>query len=1343
MADTELRPARKHRFLQWRMRFLLAVLLIAAFAPAPAVRASNQWFVSTSGSPSGDGSSTNPWDLNTALNQPAAVQPGDTIWLRGGVYHAPSNNGFSSILTGTAGNPITVRNYNNERVIIDGISDEYALAVRGSYSWFWGLEITDSTTNRVPDSCDAILGYSPHPSAFGVGVYGPSNKLINLVVHDTAQGFSAYNNSPDTEFTGNLSYYNGNLPYPSCPGGDRNHGHGMYLQNVTGLKIVNDNIIGDNADEGIQMYGGGGANVQGFRLNGNALYNTSSWPDQNFQFNVLIAGGAVRKDIQFNNNFSYFTPSRDFGVVSFGEYTDGQDMIVSNNTFVGGYTAVAVIKQAGPFTFTGNTVYTRPSSVKEIDLEPDTATGQTISSYTWDHNAYYGLNNFLYLQNRLFPSWQNATGFDANSTFSPNAPTGTSVSVRPNPYEAKRANIIVYNWDSLSAVDVDLSSILAQNDDYVVLDAQNFYGPPVAQGTYTGSTVSIPMIGLAKAEPHGFTTPAHTAPLFGTFIVMPASSMPVPVSVSVAPPGTVLKQNQSQQFTATVQNTSDHRVTWTISPAVGTISSSGFYTGSRGMTTAQTITITATSIADPSRSGSVTLALEPPIAVSVGPANWILGPNQTKQFIATVTSSDNTAVTWSINPVVGNIAADGTYTAPSSILAAQTLTITATSVADPTKSGSTTLTIQPVAVTIDPASVTLFAGETQQLTATVTGADNTAVTWTLDPPGTGTLSNTGLYTAPDPLSGASSVSVTATSISDISKSASASIALSLPLSPTFLQTIPDVTALSGQAVTLSVQATGGGLSYQWESQPPGGSSFSPISGATSSTYTTAPVTLADSGTQFHCIVTNSVGTATSNASNLIVILGVNYVGATTLGTLRNNFSGWVGTSLTVGPSQITVTSVGRMFAPGNTDAHIVKLVNADGTDIPGGSVSVPMLGGTPGTFMYNNLPSLVTLSPNTTYFLLSQEVSGGDQWYDQDTTVQTSGVADVTGPAYGAPYASFVSSNHMYGPLDLRYSAYLSVSPTGTNLYGGQSRQFNVTITGTSNNAVTWSVDPAVGSISSSGLYIAPATISSTQAISVTATSVADPSRSATAVVTLNPPIAVQVSPSAVSLTHDQTQQFAASVQNTPNPGVQWSIVPSVGSITATGLYTAPSSISSPQSITVLAISLADGTTAGSGVIGLAPPVPVILSPGSTSLGTSQTQQFTVNQPVTWSLNPNVGTISSGGLYTSPATIPSGQTITVTATSNADGTQHASSSITLVPPTPVSISQHPQNQTVLVGQPATFTVTAAGTQISYQWQSMPVGSRKLQSDRRCYFQQLYARLPRCVRSRDAVSMCRE
>ena len=55
------------------------------------------------------------------------------------------------------------------------------------------------------------------------------------------------------------------------------------------------------------------------------------------------------------------------------------------------------------------------------------------------------------------------------------------VYVRPNKYEPKRANITIFNWDLSNAVAVDLSGVLKVGDRYVVQDAQNFYGPAVAE----------------------------------------------------------------------------------------------------------------------------------------------------------------------------------------------------------------------------------------------------------------------------------------------------------------------------------------------------------------------------------------------------------------------------------------------------------------------------------------------------------------------------------------------------------------------------------------------------------------------------------------------------------------------------------------------------------------------------------------------------------------------------------------------------------------------------------------------------------------------------------------------
>src|SRR5438093_12446960 len=77
--------------------------------PAP------DFYVSPTGSPSGDGSFTNPWDLATALAGPAAVTPGSTIWLRGGLYtNAADPRGFASTLMGAPDAPIAVRQYPGE-----------------------------------------------------------------------------------------------------------------------------------------------------------------------------------------------------------------------------------------------------------------------------------------------------------------------------------------------------------------------------------------------------------------------------------------------------------------------------------------------------------------------------------------------------------------------------------------------------------------------------------------------------------------------------------------------------------------------------------------------------------------------------------------------------------------------------------------------------------------------------------------------------------------------------------------------------------------------------------------------------------------------------------------------------------------------------------------------------------------------------------------------------------------------------------------------------------------------------------------------------------------------------
>jgi len=267
------------------------------------------------------------------------------------------------------------------------------------------------------------------------------------------------------------------------------------------------------------------------------------------------------------------------------------------------------------------------------------------------------------------------------------------------------------------------------------------------------------------------------------------------------------------------------------------------------------------------------------------------------------------------------------------------------------------------------------------------------------------------------------------------------------------------------------------------------------------------------------------------------------------------------------------------------------------------------------------------------------------------------------------------------------------VTPTAVTLGAGQSQQFSATVTGISQTGVSWSINPQVGSIDPvSGFYTAPASVTVAQKVSVIATSTFDPVSTGTATVTLQAPI-IQVAPSAVTLSVNQTQLFTATVSGTL-PSVTWSISPQVGNIDPnSGLYTAPSTLTAAQRVTVTATSTINAGVTGTATVTLQAQaaITVTVSPSAASLTAGQTQQFTATAQnstlgVTWSLNPLVGSIDATGLYSAPATATGSQKITVTATSVEDTTKSATATITLtgttitVNPSTVSLSNGQQQQ---------------------------------------------------------------
>src|SRR5439155_1655451 len=84
-------------------------------------------------------------------------------------------------------------------------------------------------------------------------------------------------------------------------------------------------------------------------------------------------------------------------------------------------------------------------------------------------------------------------------------------------------------------------------------------------------------------------------------------------------------------------------------------------------------------------------------------------------------------------------------------------------------------------------------------------------------------------------------------------------------SPTMSSQPVSQTVTAPAAASFSVTASGNPApSYQWQKN--GGN----ISGATSASYTTPSTSSADSGSTYQVVVTNSVGSVTSNSASLTV-----------------------------------------------------------------------------------------------------------------------------------------------------------------------------------------------------------------------------------------------------------------------------------------------------------------------------------------------------------------------------------------------------------------------------------------------------------------------------------------
>jgi Phosphoesterase family len=272
-------------------------------------------------------------------------------------------------------------------------------------------------------------------------------------------------------------------------------------------------------------------------------------------------------------------------------------------------------------------------------------------------------------------------------------------------------------------------------------------------------------------------------------------------------------------------------------------------------------------------------------------------------------------------------------------------------------------------------------------------------------------------------------------------------------------------------------------------------------------------------------------------------------------------------------------------------------------------------------------------------------------WYDEDHPVPnvqiapTAHAGDVTQTGVGTHAALLKTIELMLGlpvmqqgqlttAADLRAitglastgGSTVSVSPTSATVPSGGTKQFTDTVTGTTSTAVNWSA--SAGTVSTSGLYTAP-TVSVNTTATVKATSVSDPTKWATASVTITPPLtaAVTISPTSATVASGGTKQFTASVTGTTSTAVNWSA--STGTVSS-GLYTAPT-VGVNTTATVKATSVADSTKWATASVTITPPpinpnFSLSVTPLSQTVVRGSTTKYTIN------VTPSSGFIGSVAL---------------------------------------------------------------------------------------------------------------
>ncbi len=318
--------------------------------------------------------------------------------------------------------------------------------------------------------------------------------------------------------------------------------------------------------------------------------------------------------------------------------------------------------------------------------------------------------------------------------------------------------------------------------------------------------------------------------------VTSSGTTPPVITVIVTPSSASVLLGNSSSFSASVSGSSNTSVNWTVNGVaggnvqVGTITPGGEYNAPQILPSPASVTISAIAQVNLAATASATVTITSDVVVSIAPTSATVAPGAMQTFLATIASAGkpSQSVTWSVNGVAGGNSIAGTvtstgtgsatYAAPGAIPAPPTVRVTATSVADVSKSASASVTIVCAGMnTISPASASVSLGQSQSFTSAFCTAPGVAIIWDVNGVAggnaeAGTITSTGAnsanYVAPADLPATNPVTIHAVAgVASVSASVTVTSGVVVSVAPPSASLAVNGRATFSAAVTNTSDAT--------------------------------------------------------------------------------------------------------------------------------------------------------------------------------------------------------------------------------------------------------------------------------------------------------------------------------------------------------------------------------------------------------------------------------------------------------------------------------------------------------------------------------------------------------